>query len=183
MQRLAEEQAGLERRAAAARLLLRTLDRHRDTQRRRYVQPFTDRLEELGRTVFGETFAITLDDDLRIVQRTLHSRTVAYEHLSTGAKEQLAVLVRLACATLVDPADGVPVVLDDALGHTDPERLKRLAAVFEHVAPTTQVLLLAPGPGLHTDLPGARVPPPRRRPVEGSGPAVRTPAAAGASTG
>ncbi|MEW1957107.1 AAA family ATPase [Kineococcus sp. NPDC059986] len=178
--RLEEEQAGLDRRAAAARLLLQTLDRHRDSQRRRYVQPFTDRLEELGRTVFGETFGITLDDDLRIVQRTLHGRTVGYDQLSTGAREQLAVLLRLACATLVDPADGVPVVLDDALGHTDPDRLRRLAAVFEHVAPTTQVLLLAPGPGLHTGIPGATV---LRLTQDPDPESVRTPAAAGASTG
>jgi hypothetical protein len=157
LQRLEEEFSAVARRAAAARLLHSTLEKHRDTQRRRYVSPFTDRLEDLGRTVYGDTFGITLDDDLVIVNRTLHGRTVAHEHLSTGAKEQLEVLTRLACATLVDPADGVPVVLDDALGHSDPERLRRLAAVFEHVAPTTQVVLVAPGPGMHHAIRGATV--------------------------
>ncbi|WP_432561921.1 AAA family ATPase [Kineococcus sp. SYSU DK003] len=157
VQRLAQEFESLARRAAAARLLHQTLEKHRDTQRRRYVSPFTDRLEELGRAVYGDTFRITLDDDLRITARTLQGRTVAYEQLSTGAREQLAVLLRLACATLVDPADGVPVVLDDALGHSDPARLQRLAAVFEHVAPTSQVLLLAPGPGVHGAIRGATV--------------------------
>ncbi len=53
VQRLAEELAGLERRAAASRLLLRTLDRHRDTQRRRYVQPFTDRWRSWGARCSG----------------------------------------------------------------------------------------------------------------------------------
>jgi hypothetical protein len=155
--RLSHELEGLTRRAAAARLLRETLERHRGVQRRRYVSPFADRLEELGRAVYGATFRITLDDDLQILERTLEGRTVGYEHLSTGAREQLAVLTRLACATLVDPADGVPVVFDDALGHSDPERLRRLGAVFELVAPTTQVLLLAPGPGMHDAIAGATV--------------------------
>ncbi|MFD0482841.1 AAA family ATPase [Kineococcus sp. GCM10028916] len=155
--RLEGELESLTRRAAAARLLRDTLERHRGVLRRRYVSPFADRLEELGRTVYGESFRIGLDDELRILDRTLEGRTVPYEQLSTGAREQLAVLTRLACATLVDPADGVPVVLDDALGHSDPLRLQRLGVVFERVAPSTQVLLLTPGPGVHTSIAGATV--------------------------
>ena len=67
------------------------------------------------------------------------------------------MLTRLACATLVDPADGVPVVFDDALGHSDPLRLQRLGEVLERVAPSAQVLLLVPGPGVHSSIPGATV--------------------------
>jgi uncharacterized protein YhaN len=123
----------------------------------RYVAPFSERLESLGAVVFGDTFRVELDDDLRILSRTLAGRTVRYENLSTGAREQLAVLTRLACAALVDPADGVPVVLDDVLGHSDPDRLRRLGAVFGLVAPPAQVLLLTPGPGAHASIPGAVV--------------------------
>ena len=157
VRRLEGELEGLTRRAAAAKLLRDTLERHRGALRRRYVSPFTDRLEELGRSVYGDTFRIALDDELRILDRTLEGRTVPYDQLSTGAREQLAVLTRLACATLVDPADGVPVVLDDALGHSDPDRLRRLGAVFERVAPDVQVLLLAPGPGVHSSIAGTTV--------------------------
>lgn len=107
--------------------------------------------------MFGDGFRVDLDDDLRILSRTLDGRTVPYRELSTGAREQLAVLTRLACAALVDPVDGVPVVLDDALGHSDPDRLRRLGAVFARVAPPAQVLLLAPGPGVHSSIPGATV--------------------------
>ena len=148
---------GLTRRAAAARLLRDTLEAHRGVTRRRYVAPFTQRLESLGADVFGDDFRVDLDDDLRIVSRTLGSRTVPYRELSTGAREQLAVLTRLACAALVDPVEGVPVVLDDALGHSDPDRLRRLGAVFARVAPPAQVLLLTPGPGVHSSIPGAVV--------------------------
>ncbi|WP_369070271.1 AAA family ATPase [Kineococcus terrestris] len=154
---LAAEHAALARRAAAADLLHEVLARHRAAARRRYVAPFRDKLRTLGRLVFGDTFDVELDDDLRVASRELHGRTVRWEQLSTGAREQLAVLVRLACASLVSPEDGVPVVLDDALGHSDPERLRRLGAVLGLVAPPAQVLVMAPGPGVHSSVPAATV--------------------------
>ncbi|MGI4895207.1 MAG: AAA family ATPase [Janthinobacterium lividum] len=157
LEHLERELDGLTRRAGAARLLRDTLEAHRSVSRRRYVAPFTDRLEALGAGVFGDDFRVDLDDDLRIRSRTVAGRTVPYKDLSTGAREQLAVLTRLACAALVDPVDGVPVVLDDALGHSDPRRLERLGAVFAMVSPPAQVLLLAPGPGVHSSIPGATV--------------------------
>jgi uncharacterized protein YhaN len=53
------------------------------------------------------------------LQPHLAGRTVAYESLSGGAKEQLGIVARLASAALVAKEDGVPVVIDDALGFTD----------------------------------------------------------------
>ena len=65
--------------------------------------------------------------------RTLDGRTVPYESLSGGAKEQLGILARLAGAALVAKEDAVPILIDDALGFTDPERLVKMAAVFDTV--------------------------------------------------
>ncbi len=118
------------RRAAAAARLHETLARHRDAVRRSYVAPFRRQVERLARIVFGPGLALEIDPTLRITHRTLDGVTVAFEALSSGAQEQLGLCARLACAALVDPADGVPVVIDDALGHSDPERLARLGAVF-----------------------------------------------------
>ena len=42
-------------------------------------------------------------------------RTIPYRSLSVGAQEQIAIIGRLACATIVAPDGGVPVILDDAL--------------------------------------------------------------------
>ncbi|WP_458039545.1 ATP-binding protein, partial [Klebsiella pneumoniae] len=67
---------------------------------------------------------------------------VDHEALSGGAKEQLGIISRLACAMLVDPADGVPVIIDDALGYTDPERLASMGAVLGHAGRQTQVIVL-----------------------------------------
>ena len=51
VRRLEAELEGLTRRAAAVRLLRDTLERHRGALRRRYVSPFADRIDELGRAV------------------------------------------------------------------------------------------------------------------------------------
>ena len=98
--------------------------------RQAYVAPFRREVERLARIVFGPSLALEVDPGLRIVARTLNGVTVPFEALSSGAKEQLGLCARLAVAALVDAQDGVPVMIDDALGHSDPARLERLAAVF-----------------------------------------------------
>ena len=155
---LDEAEAGLERataeftrigeRARAAQLLRDTMIRHRDDTRARYVQPYRTELERLGRIVFGdEDFQVDVDPELNICSRTFEGRTVPYESLSGGAKEQLGILARLAGAALVAKEDTVPVVIDDALGFSDPVRLKKMGAVFNTVGDRGQVIVLTCTPG------------------------------------
>jgi hypothetical protein len=181
------EHDGVARRAAAARRLHETLARHRDRVRRSYVAPFRAQVERLARIVFGPTLALEIDEELRITHRTLDGTTVRFEALSSGAQEQLGLCARLACAALVDPADGVPVVIDDALGHTDPERLARLGAVFTAAtaaAGAAQVIVLTCTPERYHGIGAATVVPlaPSRRTVDherdrDDPPAIDTPAA------
>lgn len=133
-------------RARAAQLLRTVMGRHRDAMRLRYVDPFRGEVERLGRIVFGESFEVDVDSELRIGHRTLSGRTVPYESLSGGAKEQLGIVARLAGATLVAKEDSVPVVIDDALGFTDAERLTRMAEVFDAVGGDSQVIILTCSP-------------------------------------
>jgi DNA repair exonuclease SbcCD ATPase subunit len=152
----------LGRRAAAARRLYETLAEARDRARAAYGEPLRRAIEELGRPLYGEGFAVELDDELRIARRTLNGVTLAVEQLSAGAREQLALLARLACARLAaagadGEGGGVPVVLDDALGHTDPERLRALARVLACAAETCQVIVLTSDPARYAAVPGARV--------------------------
>ena len=49
----AAEHARVQGRAHAARMLREVMARHRDNTRLRYVEPFRNELERLGRTVFG----------------------------------------------------------------------------------------------------------------------------------
>jgi len=136
----------VQRRARAADLLRTVMGRHRDAMRLRYVDPFRGEVERLGRIVFGESFEVDVDSELRIGHRTLSGRTVPYESLSGGAKEQLGIVARLAGAALVAKEDSVPVVIDDALGFTDAERLTKMAEVFDAVAGDGQVIVLTCSP-------------------------------------
>lgn len=140
---LAHAQEELERvseRARAAKLLWETVSARRDAAQSRYAAPLEQAINKLGRSVFGDSFAVQLDGQLRVETRTLDGVTVDFDSLSEGAKEQLGMLVRLACANLVDPLAGAPVVIDDALGHSDPSRLAKMRETL--AAATGQVIVL-----------------------------------------
>ena len=112
------------------------------------MQPFRTELERLGRIVFGRRLSKSRSiTDLTIVRRTLEGRTVPYGSLSGGAREQLGILARLAGAALVANEDTVPVVIDDALGFADPQRLSSMGAVFNTVGERGQVIVLTCMPG------------------------------------
>lgn len=151
----ASEHARVGSRARAAQLLRSVMTRHRDTTRQRYVEPYRAELQRLGRPVFGPTFEIDIDSDLCIRGRTLDGVTVPYESLSGGAKEQLGILARLAGAALVAKEDSVPVVVDDALGFTDPDRLAKMGEVFDTVGAHGQVIVLTCSPHRYDGVKGA----------------------------
>ena len=140
------EHARVQRRAGAARLLHSVMARHRDQTRLRYVDPFRTEVERLGRIVFGADFEVEIDGDLRLLSRTLDGRTVPFDSLSGGAREQLGIVARLASAALVAKEDGVPVIIDDALGFSDPDRLAKMGRVFDAVACDGQVIVLTCSP-------------------------------------
>ena len=156
--RLAAEHEGLERRARAAKLLYDTFYRHRDLARQAYVAPYEDQIQRLACLVFGQGTRISVDpDDFSVTTRTVGGITVPFDSLSTGAREQLAVLARLACAILVNPEGnegdaGVPLILDDALGNSDPARLKLLAPAFASAAGQAQVIIMTSSPDRYRQL-------------------------------
>lgn len=151
------EYVRVQRRARAAQTLRSVMLRHRESARQRYVEPFRTEIERLGRIVFGADFEVDIDTDLTIRSRTLDGRTVGYESLSGGAKEQIGIVARLACASLVAREDTVPVVIDDALGFTDPHRLTRMSAVFDTVGGDGQVIVLTCSPDRYAGIGDARV--------------------------
>ncbi|WP_059017360.1 AAA family ATPase [Mycobacterium sp. M26] len=157
LKRARAEHARIQDRAQAAALLRNTMIRHRDNTRQRYVQPYRAELERLGRTVFGPTFEVDVDTELTIRTRTLNGCTVPYESLSGGAKEQLGILARLAGAALVAKEDTVPVIIDDALGFTDPERLTKMGTVFDTVGSHGQVIVLTCSPTRYLGVEDAHV--------------------------
>jgi|GEM_PF-139871 len=190
---LEEQHKQVERRAAAAALLFDVLDRHRAAAKARYLGPLRAEIERLGRVVFGPSLSVELDPDtFEVESRTLEGVTVPYESLSTGAKEQLCLLGRLACARLVarggttagagvpglqadgptsggragagtgrvlgtETDAGVPVIIDDALGYSDPDRLERLGAVLAEAGREAQVLVLTCVPDRYRAVGSAKV--------------------------
>ncbi len=148
---LEREYAGEEARAEAARVLRNTFAKHREQAHQRYIGPFKESIEQLGRIVFGSTFEVEIDRNLNIVRRTLDGVTLHVEQLSTGAREQLGVISRLACATIVSPEDGgAPVMIDDALGWSDPDRLQGMGAVISAAGRQCQVIVLTCTPGRYS---------------------------------
>lgn len=138
-----KELASIERRANAAKLLLEALSLRRGEAQRAYAGPLRDQIEELGRLLHGPTFKVELAPDLSIESRELDGTPIPFDLLSTGASEQLGIIVRLAAAMLVGKdGQGVPVIIDDALGFSDPERLKAMGAVLDHAGKGCQILIL-----------------------------------------
>lgn len=141
----------LHRDAAAAKLLYETLDRHRSRAWLRYAEPFRALVEKYAAGVFGPGVGIAVAEDLTITAKTSDGATVPFDQLSAGAREQLALLGRIACAELITPqgaqdAGGVPLILDDALGHTDRTRLNQLAAILDRAGDRVQIILLTHAP-------------------------------------
>lgn len=158
----AEHTAAAERRdrfaraASAAKLLASTFDAHRTTAQAAYVAPFKAAIETLGKRLHGNSFEVEVSSDLQLESRTVDGRTVAFHQLSGGAQEQLALLGRLAAAQLV-AEQGAPVILDDALGFADPERLRALALVLHEVGQTAQIILLTCQPSRYAGVGSATV--------------------------
>ncbi len=147
-----------EARADAARLLRETFSKHRQQAHQHYIEPFKECIDQLGRIVFGPTFAVELDGDLQVVRRTLDGTMLDVDQLSTGALEQIGVLCRLACATIVSPEDGgAPVMIDDALGWSDPQRLQSMGAAIAAAGRQCQVVVLTCTPGRYSHVGNAKV--------------------------
>ncbi|WP_309132611.1 AAA family ATPase [Brevibacterium sp.] len=145
----------LERQATAIDLLRTTVLTRKNEAQRKYVAPFREQIERLGRLVFGPGFSVEVSEDLEIVSRTLNDRTVPFESLSGGTKEQLSLIGRLAVATLVDADTGAPVIVDDGCGFADQERLKALGVILNEVGRSAQVILLTCQPERFAGIGGA----------------------------
>ncbi|MGW1340766.1 AAA family ATPase [Kribbella sp. NPDC002412] len=150
------EHDSLRRRAEAARRVYETLSRHRAEAQTKYSEPLQSRIESLGRSVYGPSFRVWLDDDLAVSERELDGTRLPVEALSTGAQEQLAIITRLAISHLVSTGEGsVPVIFDDALGWSDKARLRDMGALLGRAGDHGQVIILTCMPDRYEYVPRA----------------------------
>jgi DNA repair exonuclease SbcCD ATPase subunit len=141
LERIGADNQSLFRRATSAKYLFETMQEERDRVRRAYVAPLKDKIEQLGRLVFDDSFQVDVSDDLQIARCTRNGVTLPFDSLSGGTKEQLSLIFRSACSMIVARDGGTPLILDDALGYTDPERLRLMGAVLAKAARECQIVI------------------------------------------
>lgn len=147
----------LQRRAAALDLLCRMLDQKRQATLARLQAPLQQRLQHYLPLLLPGA-AVQMDASLAPGLLTRASATGAPESgrvqdLSFGAREQLGLISRFAYADLLQQA-GRPtlLILDDALVHSDAERLAQMKRVLFDAAQRHQVLLFTCHPASWRDL-------------------------------
>ena len=65
----------------------------------------------------------------------------------------MGVVSRLACAAIVSPdGGGAPVIIDDALGWSDPDRLRNMGAAISAAGGQCQVIILTCTPGRYAHI-------------------------------
>lgn len=133
----------LARDADALQLLHETLNRAEQQAREAFLAPVQTRIQPYLRLLLPETELILSDDDLGVTALRRNGQVEPFESLSVGAREQVAVLTRLAFADLLRERGTIaPVVLDDALVNTDPNRFKRMVLAIRRAAKNLQVIVL-----------------------------------------
>jgi len=152
-----QENRAMIRRASAATLLYVTMKEERDKARRAYVAPIKEKIERLGRLVFNDSFEVEVTENLSVASRTMDGCNVPFDSLSGGTKEQISLISRLACAMTVSKDGGASLILDDALGYTDPERLKLMGAVLAKAGQECQIIILTCVPDRYSNIGEATV--------------------------
>jgi len=138
-----EECKRFERETAVLTLLLSTLRGSEHQAKERYLSPVLKRVRPYLQVLFPGA-EIAIDEDLRITGVIREAGyEEAFQHLSMGTQEQVAVLVRLAFAEmLVEQGHPATVVLDDALVFSDDRRMGRMFDILNMAARNVQVIIL-----------------------------------------
>jgi hypothetical protein len=148
--------AELDRHAKALDHLLKLLREKRSALARRLRAPLQKHLDHYLQILFPGA-QVEVGDDLspgRITRPGLRgAQSGTFEELSVGAREQMGVVARLAYADLLKEANKPTLlILDDALVHTDEERLGQMKRVLYDAATRHQILILSCHPQAWRDL-------------------------------
>jgi energy-coupling factor transporter ATP-binding protein EcfA2 len=136
------ELAAVETEVAALKLIAATFAEVRRASDVRYLEPARRHLAPYLDLVLPGA-AAALGSDYAVAGITRAGVSEAPVKLSTGTREQIAVLARLAYARLFAEAGKPrPVVLDDALVYADDERIARMFAALEIAGRHHQVIVL-----------------------------------------
>ncbi len=135
--------ARIETDAKAWKLLLDTLREAEREAKETFLGPVRERLQPYLRILFPETELRLREDDLEIISLRRAGVEEPFASLSIGAREQVAVLTRLALADLLrENGRPVALILDDPLVNSDDERFRRMVLALMKAARTLQILIL-----------------------------------------
>jgi uncharacterized protein YhaN len=146
----------LRRRAAALDHLLKLLKDQRGALTRKLQAPLQKHLNHYLQLLFAQA-KLAIDENLTPGALTRHGpagpESGAFDALSFGSREQMGVISRLAYADLLREA-GRPtlIILDDALVHSDEERLGLMKRVLFDAGTRHQILLFTCHPMNWRDL-------------------------------
>jgi len=129
---------------AVLRRLGEELDRARNAARDRFLAPVMSELGPLLRLLWPEA-ELRLDADTVLPSALVRKGTEeAFDTLSGGTREQIALLVRLAFARmLANDGRHAPVILDDALVYSDDDRIERMFDALHRQASDLQIIVLS----------------------------------------
>jgi energy-coupling factor transporter ATP-binding protein EcfA2 len=132
----------LNRKAHAARMLNEVLTEHKESAEKDYSIHFAKFINDLAKSFYGTDVHFEVSDSFRILSRRIGSTKVDVADLSTGAKEQLAILIRLALTQIVQVGEPFPVILDDEFAHSDPDRIAMMNNIFSDFGDDQQFIML-----------------------------------------
>jgi len=132
----------LHRKAQAARMLREVLKEHKESAEKDYSVHFAKYINDLASSFYGTDVHFNVSDSFEILSRRMGSTQVDVEDLSTGAKEQLAILIRLALTQIVQVGEPFPVILDDEFAHSDPDRIAMMNNIFSDFGDDQQFIML-----------------------------------------
>jgi DNA repair exonuclease SbcCD ATPase subunit len=123
--------------------LRRALEEARTKARDAYFGPVLRELQPLLAILHPGAQLMIDDTSLLPATLTRNGQPEALEILSGGTREQVAILTRLAFARLfVTAGRPVPVILDDALVHSDDDRIEAMFDALHRAARDQQILVL-----------------------------------------
>ena len=138
-----EELERLEFDATAWKLLRDTLREAERKARETFLAPVRERLQPYLKLLFPSTHLLLDEDGLEIKSLRRGEVEEPFTSLSIGAREQIAVLARLALADLLrEKGRPVALILDDALVNCDDDRFRRMGTALRRAAEHVQILAL-----------------------------------------
>ncbi|RJG46889.1 ATP-binding protein [Mesorhizobium sp. DCY119] len=129
--------------AEAAKLLFNTLSQAQREMRDLWLAPVRERSAPYLRLIEADSNIVLHDETFEIDQVVRNGVAEPFVGLSVGAREQIAVITRIALADILREAGQEScIVLDDALVNTDEARLERMHLILHKAAANQQILIL-----------------------------------------